>query len=45
LETAYKTTTIGLDTYLNTKNDSLLKIVKKKTKEKSNQKLAKEKFL
>ena len=45
METAYKTTTIGLDTYLNTKNDSLLKIVKKKTKEKSNQKLAKEKFL
>ena len=38
LETAYKTATIGFDTYLDTKNDPLLLIAKepeKKNKEKS----------
>ena len=34
METAYKTTAIGPDTYLNTKNDSLLRIVRNHKKQK-----------
>ena len=36
LQTAYKTATIGLDTYLDTKNDPLLVIAKEPEKKKKN---------
>ena len=36
LETAYKTATIGFDTYLDTKNDPLLLIAKEPEKKKKN---------
>ena len=38
LETAYKTATIGFDTYLNTKNDPLLLIAKEPEKKKQRKK-------
>ena len=38
LETAYKTATIGLDTYLDTTNDPLLVIAKEHEKKKKNNK-------
>ena len=40
LETAYKTVTIGFDTYLDTKNDPLLLIAKEPEKKKTKKKVS-----
>ena len=40
LETAYKTATIGFDTYLDTKNDPLLLIAKEPEKKKTKKKVS-----